>query len=225
MLIAYNNDIEYKSRWYHIQTEDNGIKDGHITTTVFYSGQILDSKTTSYRDSVNGITDEEQCNAIIKALMVKQHQMFYTRLYEGAYDSQMESLAQKHDAPSSNANKSQLGPLTTTSPRVDTAVIGNSKKPDILRASQQLAGISKLSGLGMANKSLGSGSPIRRIPSQIRLPSSVTVDPVAASSIPRSKAVEAESKLAKNKAWRGVTWSNEDLSVDALVATLLEMER
>ena len=54
MLIAYNNDIEFRSRWYHIQTEDNGIKDGHVTTTVFFSGQILDSKTTSYLDAING---------------------------------------------------------------------------------------------------------------------------------------------------------------------------
>ena len=83
MLIAYNNDIEFRSRWYHIQTEDNGIKDGHVTTTVFFSGQILDSKTTSYLDAINGITDVEEQNRIIKNVMTTQHKLFYAKLYEG----------------------------------------------------------------------------------------------------------------------------------------------
>lgn len=60
MLNAFNNDIEYKNRMFHIQTEDNGIKNAHITTNVFYSGQSLDVKVTSYKDTIaNAKNDEE----------------------------------------------------------------------------------------------------------------------------------------------------------------------
>ena len=221
MLIAYNNDIEYKSRWYHIQTEDNGIKDGHITTTVFYSGQILDSKTTSYLEAIASITDEEQRNAAIKSLMQKQHQLYYSRLMEGTYDSQMEALTQKHDSSVSPSKVSNLGHSLTSS-RVDTATFNNAKKPDILRASQQLAGISKNSVLGMGNKQAESQPRVRILSSQNRLPTS-TLAPN--SEIPRSKAVEAEIKLATPKAWRGVSWGKADLALDVLVASLLEKQR
>ena len=73
MLNAYNNDIEYNKRWYHIQTEDNGLTNGHITTTVFHSGQTLDSKTISYLDFVKGISDENEINNIVKEKMTEQH--------------------------------------------------------------------------------------------------------------------------------------------------------
>ena len=229
MLIAYNNDIEYKSLWYHVQTEDNGIKDGHITTTVFQSGQILDSKSTSYRESLEGITDEDQINSIIKALMVKQHQTFATRLCEGYYESLMEKRTQ---TSTSSPGKSQIGLLTTKRPSSEASSLGNAQKPDILRASQQLSGISKLSKLGISsNKSSDSGSPLRRVPSQIRLAPpaattpSVSANSFSAGSIPRSRSVEAESKLAKTKVWRGVTWGSDDLAIDSIVAALLEMAR
>ncbi|MBQ9396602.1 MAG: hypothetical protein IJU23_13945 [Proteobacteria bacterium] len=221
MLIAYNNDIEYKSRWFHVQTEDNGIKDGHITTTVFLSGQTLDSKSTSYLEPIEGITDEEQINAIIKALMVKQHQVFATRLCEGYYDAQIEKRTQ---TTTPNPGKSQIGLLTTKRPPSDSS-LGSAQKPDILRASQQLSGISKLSKLGLSTKSSSdSGSPLRRIPSQIRLSPPATLSPSVSTDVnfARSKGVENECKLAKTKVWRGVTWGTEDLAIDSIVATLLE---
>ncbi len=227
MLIAYNNDIEYKSRWFHVQTEDNGIKDGHITTTVFLSGQTLDSKSTSYLESIEGITDEEQINAIIKALMVKQHQVFATHLCEGYYDAQIEKRTQ---TTTPNPGKSQIGLLTTKRPPSDSS-LGSAQKPDILRASQQLSGISKLSKLGLSTKSSSdSGSPLRRIPSQIRLSPPVSLSSPATHSpsvstdvnFARSKGVENECKLAKTKVWRGVTWGPEDLAIDSIVATLME---
>ena len=65
---------------YHIQTEDNGIKDGHITTTVFHSGRTLDSKTISYKEAIEGITDPEEQNKIIKSMMIEQHKKFYAKL-------------------------------------------------------------------------------------------------------------------------------------------------
>lgn len=167
MLIAYNNDVEFRSRWYHIQTEDNGLKDGHITTNVFYSGQILDSKSTSYKDSIFGIDDPEIQAAIIKELMTKQHQAFYAKLTEGTYEARVQAQVSK--APSSQASQPAMHTAARTTARIspgqnsssgigitaakvpsstfnkvtanpDATGLGTaakSSRPDILRASSQ----------------------------------------------------------------------------------------
>lgn len=107
MLIAFNNDVEFRSRWYHIQTEDNGLKDGHITTNVFFSGQILDSKSTSYKDKIFGVDDPEIQTAIIKELMTKQHQAFYAKLTEGTYEARVQAQAQAQSNKASAGQPSQ----------------------------------------------------------------------------------------------------------------------
>lgn len=172
MLIAYNNDVEYKNRWYHIQTEDNGIKDGHITTTVFHSGAILDAKTTSYKEAIAGITDPDKQNEIIKDMMKKQHQVFYTKLYEGNYEDIINGTAKRTSSPhqvirkptnsvspqvvAGNSNP-QIRPVPATSQIGSTTsrsdvnnVAANAKvinKPNILRASQQVPGVAKNIGM------------------------------------------------------------------------------
>ena len=214
MLIAYNNDIEFRSRWYHIQTEDNGIKDGHVTTTVFFSGQILDSKTTSYLDAINGITDVEEQNRIIKNVMTTQHKLFYAKLYEGAYEAQVNHVHKAGMANSAATSSPSVVPVSkpvakmatpAPSARADQAASSSRLgKPDILRASQQLP---------TANKNLGSLPPLSSS-SKVGLSSMRLSRPLG-----QSKGVMARND--GRRAWRGVEWPKEDLSVDALVALLL----
>lgn len=276
MLIAYNNDIEFRNRWYHIQTEDNGLKDGHITTTVFYSGQILDSKSVSYLDAIAGVTDPDKQNQIIKDMMIKQHQMFYGKLNAGTYEDIVNGSPKRSAAGSSSvirgvdkhvasspsviqpaphsAEKPIIPPpssLNTGSSSIPHTDVGTSSsiprinKPDILRASsQQAPGISKnldlksLSGKSAsAPQSAPYGSdkdvapmgyaPIGYAP-RLNAPQSVSSMPQANRQpspkmpIPRSKAVEKYSHLKVVRAWRGVSWNSMDLSIDSLVALLLE---
>lgn len=260
MLIAYNNDIEFRSRWYHIQTEDNGLKDGHITTTVFYSGQILDSKTTSYLDAIRDISDTEEQNRIIKNAMTTQHKYFYTKLYEGTYEA-LVNASQKagtsHNnlhsvsgsdvvkAPSSSpsgggvkasspsalrvsslsASASSASGMSGGAPsgvRAESPSSSRLGKPDILRASQQLPS---------ASKSLGSFSPLSvgGVKSSTGLPLRVGASGDAARgggrqqrltrALTQSQGVVSEAVGAR--AYRGVLWPKEDLSVDSLVAMLL----
>lgn len=127
MLIAFNNDVEFRSRWYHIQTEDNGLKDGHITTNVFFSGQILDSKSTSYKDKIFGVDDPEIQTAIIKELMTKQHQAFYAKLTEGTYEArvQAQTQAQANKASANQASQPVVHGARTTA-RITSALNGSS---------------------------------------------------------------------------------------------------
>ena len=172
MLIAYNNDIEYKNRWYHIQTEDNGIKDGHITTTVFHSGAILDAKTTSYKEAIAGITDTDAQNDIIKDMMKKQHQVMYAKLTEGSYEDIVNGTAKRTSAPQHQVirkatTSAPQPPIGHSNPQVQpvpaASSIGNlasrsdfdnaaasskvMNKPNILRASQQMPGVAKNIGM------------------------------------------------------------------------------
>lgn len=244
MLIAYNNDIEFHSRWYHIQTEDNGIKDGHITTTVFYSGRILDSKTVSYTAAIAGVTDEEAKNKIIKDMMVNQHQQYYARLMEGTYETQVNHTAHHssgaHAAvpPTARAVSASL-PSIGSGDSNATSSFGKSGRPDILRASQQL---------NTDAKSLSSIKPILPLPSKgdIRpntvnkargslsqsLPTSATLSQSASSAIPRtpslkapiptSRAVKLSLAAPSHRAFLGLRWPSEELAIDALVASLLD---
>ena len=237
MLIAYNNDIEFRSRWYHIQTEDNGIKDGHVTTTVFYSGQILDSRSTSYLDAIKGVTDVEAQNKIIKDVMTTQHKFFYTKLYEGTYESMVNNAsghrsgghpgtgnpAVSHVSAETSGGASHAS-LQMNSSLGRAEMSGNASrlgKPDILRASQQLPGMNKALGI----KSFSSVSPVSAKPSAVQKIGKAEPSSARKSALSKplelSNAVMEARKRPVTTAWRGVTWSKDDLAIDVLAAKLL----
>lgn len=251
MLIAYNNDIEFRSRWYHIQTEDNGLKDGHITTTVFYSGQILDSLSTSYMDAIAGAHGEEEQNKIIKAMMTAQHKHFYTKLYEGTYEAAVNAKEQHRSAaPSGTSPSPSRRPVAPVQPVIaaarpsdgghgsvpqpavgvrensaNHAVSGGSGnvkigKPDILRASQQLPGVSK----GLALKSVNglAAQPGTRAPSSPAISKTTSRKPGLVTSLPVSNAVLEQRRKMCHTAWRGVSWPESDIAIDLLIAKLLD---
>lgn len=229
MQIAYNNDIEYNSRWYHIQTEDNGLKDGHITTTVFHSGQILDSKSVSYKENIAGVSDPNAQNDIIKNMMIQQHQLYGTKLCAGHYESMVEKLSRPRTMSQNNAS-SQIPPKPISSipappsptSRLEATGLGTGGKPgkpDILRASQQAASV-QMAGHGIKSFSSLSSKPL----TQPQGMTGESVNRVAYQTVAVgvSRAVETERRNRLGKAWRGFKWSDEDLAVDTLVVTLLE---
>ena len=237
MLNAYNNDVKYQEKWYHIQTEDNGIKDGHITTNVFFSGQVLDSKSTSYRDAIAGVNGTDAQNAIIKEMMEKQHLFFINKLNSGSYDA----LISQRNAPAASRSprisQPAMAPLPQINRQESNNLSGFSKtgKPDIVRASsQQMApapsgplGIKSIAGIaakpGPTQPPLPSlrarkpsiAQPAASLDSAARLQTQPTPVPVSAS-------VAAYKKAASKKSWRGFRWPEDDLAINTLVASLLE---
>lgn len=208
MLIAFNNDIEFRSRWYHIQTEDNGIKDGHITTTVFFSGQILESKSISYTDNIKDIAAVDDQNAIIKDLMVTQHRAFYQKLYEGSYEEQVNNIVNRTSRPSitqeARIASKQLPRLTPTPVplKVSKALhVGAKPEPPIIPPH-------------LITTSSTSGTP------KVALSSlkNVAVQPPP----PVSNAVKKYRTQNSRLSFAGFTWSDEDLALDVLTADFLE---
>jgi hypothetical protein len=82
-LLGYNNNVRHKSRVFHIQTEDSGVKHPHIITHLFMDGgRILKSVKKSYAEhvGVDGMTD------IVKTMMKEQHKAMFIALRDGQFD-------------------------------------------------------------------------------------------------------------------------------------------
>src|SRR5678816_3849596 len=83
-LLGFNNNVRYKGREYHIQTEDSGIQHPHIITHLFADGgRIVSSRKTSYADVVG----DENYATIVKKMMQDQHKAMFIALKAGEFDS------------------------------------------------------------------------------------------------------------------------------------------
>jgi hypothetical protein len=93
-LLGYNNNIRHKSRVFHVQTEDSGVRHPHIITHLFMDGgRILKSVKTSYADQLgaDGMAD------VVRQMMKEQHKAMLTQLRDGHYDHLVEAGAASGD--------------------------------------------------------------------------------------------------------------------------------
>lgn len=79
MILGINQNIPFKGKTYHIQTEDGGLKNPSVTTVLFIGGTTLASKKTSYADIVKSAQLEE----VIKDIMKEQHKSMLLDLKNG----------------------------------------------------------------------------------------------------------------------------------------------
>src|SRR5579863_4863836 len=83
-LLGYNNNVRHKGRLFHVQTEDSGVKYGHIITQLFVDGgRILKSVKTSYAQYV----DSEHRGEIVREMMKQQHKAMFIALRDGSFDA------------------------------------------------------------------------------------------------------------------------------------------
>src|SRR3974390_3390770 len=92
-LLGYNNNVRHKGKVFHIQTEDSGVKYGHIITHLFMDGgRILKSVKTSYAEYVGN----ERMAEVVREMMKQQHKAMFIALRGGKFDAIDQSLS---DAP------------------------------------------------------------------------------------------------------------------------------
>lgn len=96
MQIGYNNDVEYRKKTFHIQTEDRGEPSASIETQIFHAGAILDTSIISYTKVLEATTDIDERIERIRALMQGNHKKLYKKLFAGEYD-QMVGLEPRAD--------------------------------------------------------------------------------------------------------------------------------
>ncbi len=112
MLVGYNTNVPYKGKLYHVQTEDNGIKNPFIITLLYYKGTILASKKSSYAELISVPDYREK----VRELMKEQHKAMMKELIRGEYggdaaeapaDQQKEKTAEKAAATQEEQQRAQ----------------------------------------------------------------------------------------------------------------------
>jgi hypothetical protein len=122
-LLGYNNNIRHKSRVFHVQTEDSGVRHPHIITHLFMDGgRILKSVKTSYADHLGA----EKMADVVRLMMKEQHKAMLMALRDGQYDTLVEGGAAAPEAagrnvanaPTELALKAASAPGKTRAPSV-----------------------------------------------------------------------------------------------------------
>jgi len=88
MITGYNTDVRYRERVFHVQTEDKGLKNPSIETVVYFGGQVLAAKRSSYADLV----DEGKGNDAISTRMDQQHRMMIVAIRTGKLDGKLREV-------------------------------------------------------------------------------------------------------------------------------------
>src|SRR5580704_17357223 len=81
-LLGYNNNVRHKGKVFHVQTEDSGVKYGHIITHLFMAGgRILKSLKTSYSEYLGN----ERMADIVREMRKQQHNAMFISLRDGKF--------------------------------------------------------------------------------------------------------------------------------------------
>ncbi len=91
MILGYNTNVYYNGNTYHIQTEDNGLKNPVIISRIYLKGEIIAHKKASYVH----IIEETDYYEKVKHLMDEQHRDMIRELLNGKYTE--ETKQQKED--------------------------------------------------------------------------------------------------------------------------------
>jgi len=91
MLVGYNNNVTYKGKVYHVQTEDSGLKNPIIVTLLFFKGTILASKKTNYSHLIGNTDIKKQ----VRELMKEQHKTMLKELIAGKYTTEKQEEESK----------------------------------------------------------------------------------------------------------------------------------
>jgi hypothetical protein len=82
LLPGFNHNVRHAGKLYHVQTEDSGTANPHITTHLFLGGNVIASERSSYADEV-GLGDLAER---VRRMMQAQHKEMLRRVVRGAFD-------------------------------------------------------------------------------------------------------------------------------------------
>lgn len=88
--LGFNNNVKYKDRTFHIQTEDSGLDKPHVITHLFADGgRVVKSHKRSYADHVRS----DDVVTFVRELMKAQQLEMALALREGKFDEIIEGRA------------------------------------------------------------------------------------------------------------------------------------
>lgn len=101
MLVGYNTNITYKGNVYHVQTEDNGLKNPYIITLLYFRGTILSSKKISYAQ----YAASPDYKTRVRELMKVQHKQMIKELISGKHtDTDTPADSEEKESPKESEN-------------------------------------------------------------------------------------------------------------------------
>ncbi len=106
-----NENIEYRGRVFHVQTEERGKERPVLVCTLFCRGLILSEKRLAYQDIINSGHFQEQLDQLRSDI----HKQMLEKLQEGLYDEKIEAFLDSEgvseEATSLTADEDALEPL------------------------------------------------------------------------------------------------------------------
>lgn len=84
MITGFNQDVSYKGKIYHVQTEDRGKGNPVVETLIYVGGEILASRRTPYDDLIKNGYDE----AKVAGLLEQQHRRVVVDIKLGKYSKE-----------------------------------------------------------------------------------------------------------------------------------------
>ena len=215
MQIGFNNDVDYRGKTFHIQTEDRGLASGKIETQVFHAGAILDTAIIPYGNQIEGLEGDDAVNKV-RDMMKAAHKNFYKKLHSGEYDSMvgLEPVAvEEVDVDLESFDPGQ--------DRVPASALEMERNPEAFAIDPEMGEAVDLSSL---KDKLGGEEPVLQeqsaptmmvSPSEIQ--SAMEADAKAAESAPKLPAKPQPQLVLLPKtgvtAWRGCEPPKEDLSI------------
>ena len=83
-LLGYNHNVRYGGRILHVQTEDSGPSNPHLSTHLFFEGSILATKRFQY--------DAAATEDGVRGMMQGQHKEILKELKQGLFDDRLEDF-------------------------------------------------------------------------------------------------------------------------------------
>jgi hypothetical protein len=145
MLFGHNSNVKAGDTTYHVQTEDRGVTNALIDTTVYFRGRVLHRRTNNYFDLLPLNPDSEQA---LKLRLDEQHRTVVEALRTGELH-----LALPHDEQSQGAP----GAVSTA----------NTLSLELLNARNWLTGKRATLQVSVRNKESGQGVRSARVSARI----------------------------------------------------------
>jgi len=159
-LLGYNNNVRHKGRVFHIQTEDSGVKYGHIITHLFMDGgRILKSVKTSYAEYIGN----DRMSEILREMMKQQHKAMFIALRDGKFDAIVDG---GEDASQTTQSVAAESPPTIPPP---PAMTDEAEGPPTVRGQPQELTLD-IDALARAADAANAASPVLRASSDLPPP-------------------------------------------------------
>jgi len=86
-VFGFNTDVKVGKLVFHVQTEDRGVNNPVLNTTIYHRGRVLAKRATSYRDF---LTSPDFSESELQALLERQHKQLLEEVRSGALPEMVE---------------------------------------------------------------------------------------------------------------------------------------